>query len=191
MSASVRQTQLRTGTWKFDAIHSQVVVSVPHMSVATLTAKFPKVTGALEVDGDDPLRSRFELEIDAAAVTTGHPAQEDFIRSEPWLDVEHHPTITFRSTAIEPSEGGYVMTGDLTMRGVTRQVRIPADFHGVVSDPWGLRAGFTSRIELDRRDFGITWNRVFDWGIMAGEQLTIILQIELAYPDESLAQKPS
>lgn len=173
-----------------DPLHSQIMVSVRHFSVANLRAKFPKVTGGLQVDAGNPLRSSFQVEIDARSVTTGHPAQEDFMRSEPWLDVENHPVITFRSSAIEATDRGFLIKGDLTLKGVTREIEIPADFHGVVNDPWGLRAGFTSEFTIDRRDFGITWNRVFDWGVMAGDELTFTLDVELAYPDESLAQKP-
>ena len=184
------QGGLIAGTWNVDPIHSQIMVSVRHFSVANLRAKFPQVTGGLQVDAENPLRSSFQVEIDARAVTTGHPAQEDFMRSEPWLDAENHPSITFRSSAIEPTHGGFLIKGDLTLKGVTREIEIPADFHGVVSDPWGLRAGFTSQFTIDRRDFGITWNRAFDWGVMAGDELTFTLDVELAYPDESLAQKP-
>ncbi|HSR23457.1 MAG TPA: YceI family protein [Candidatus Eisenbacteria bacterium] len=179
------------GTWNVDPIHSQVLVSLHHMAVARLRAKFPRITGRLDVDRDDPLRSTFEIEVDARSVTTGQPAQEDFMRSEPWLDTDNHPSFTFRSTAIEPrSSGDYVVRGDLTLKGVTRQVEIPVEFHGVVADSWGLRAGFTSRLTLDRRDFGITWNREFDWGVMAGWGLEVSLDIELAHADESLAQRP-
>jgi len=184
------QTGLIAGTWNVDALHSQIMVSVRHNSVANLRAKFPKVSGGLKVDGEDPLQSSFEVEIDARTVLTGHPAQEDFMRSEPWLDAENHPTIRFRSTGITPTEGGFRINGDLTLKGVTREIEIPTEFHGVISDSWGLRAGFTSQFTVDRRDFGITWNRVFDWGVMASEELTFTLDIELAYPDESLAQKP-
>jgi polyisoprenoid-binding protein YceI len=174
-----------------DAIHSQLFVGVRHMGVANLRAKFPKIAGKLEVDPADPLRSTFEFEADVRAVTTGHPPQEDFMRSENWLDAENHPTLTFRSTAIEPGDGAhYVVRGDLTLRGVTKPVEIPLEYHGVVSDPWGLRAGFTSRFTVNRRDFGITWNREFDWGPMAGYDLEVSLDIELSHPDESLAQKP-
>ena len=186
----VRGASLRSGTWHIDAVHSQVFVSVIHMSLIPLRAKFSGVSGKLETHADDPLRSSFEVAIDAASVTTGHPRQEEFMRSEPWLDVEHHPTITFRSTGIAPRDGGFAIGGDLTMRGVTRPIEIPADFHGVVADPWGLRAGFTARVVVDRRDFGITWDRVFDWGLMASHEMEIALDIALAYPDESLAQKP-
>jgi polyisoprenoid-binding protein YceI len=189
--AGTRQAELRPGTWNVDALHSQVMVSLEHMSVAHLRAKFPRLSGRLQVDADDPLRSSLELEIEAGSVTTGHPAQEDFMRSEPWLDAERHPTMTFRSTAIVPAGSDrFVIRGDLTMKGVTREVEIPGDFHGVIADSWGLRAGFTSRITIDRRDYGITWNRVFDWGVMAGWEMEIALDIELAYPDESLAQQP-
>jgi len=188
---SSKQLQLRAGTWNVDAIHSQVFASVWHMSVARLRAKFPGLSGRLQVDPEDPLRSSFEIEIDARSVTTGHPAQEDFMRSEPWLDAERHPTIGFRSTSIAPRQGGFTIDGELTMKGVTRPLQIPADFHGVVADSWGLRAGFTSVVTIDRRDYGITWNRIFSWGPMASEEMEIALDIELVYPDESLAEKPA
>ena len=178
------------GTWKIDALHSQVMVSVWHFNVANLRAKLPQVTGTLELDRENPSRSTFAVEIEAASITTGHPRQEEFMRSEPWLDAEHFPLITFKGSEITPREGGSTIVGELTLRGVTRRVEIPFDFRGVVSDPWGLRAGFTSEFTVDRRDFGITWDRIFDWGLMAGHELTFGLDIELAYPDESLAQAP-
>src|SRR5262245_41962432 len=128
------QPALNAGTWNVDHVHSQIMVSVRHFSVANLRAKFPRVNGGLQVDAENLLRSSFQVEIDARAVTTGHPAQEDFMRSEPWLDAENHPTITFRSSAIEPTDGGFLIKGDLTLKGVTREIEIPADFHGVVSD---------------------------------------------------------
>lgn len=181
----------RVSTWNVDPIHSQLFVSVRHMGVANLRAKFPKIAGKLQVDAADPLRSTFELEADTRAVTTGHPPQEDFMRSENWLDAENHPTLTFRSTSVEPHDGThYVVRGDLTLRGVTKPIEIPLEYHGVVSDPWGLRAGFSSRFTVNRRDFGITWNREFDWGPMAGDDLEVSLDVELGHPDESLSQKP-
>jgi polyisoprenoid-binding protein YceI len=184
------ESGLRPGTWNIDTIHSQVMVSVWHFNVANLRAKFPGVRGSLEVNAEDSLRSRFRAEIEATSVTTGHPAQEDFMRSEPWLDVERYPLITFESTTIEPRAAAYAVKGQLTLKGVTREIEIPLQFNGVVTDPWGLRAGFTSQFSVNRRDFGIVWDRVFDWGVMAGHELTFTLDIELAYPEPSLAQAP-
>ena len=89
------------------------------------------------------MRSKFEAEIEAASVLTGHERQEEFMRSEAWLDAEHHPLIKFAGTGIEPRPGGFTARGQLTLRGVTREVEIPFDFHGVIRDPWGLRAGLT------------------------------------------------
>jgi len=186
----VLESGLRPGTWNIDTIHSQVMVSVWHFNVADLRAKFPGVRGSLDVNAEDPLRSRFRVEIEGTSVTTGHPAQEDFMRSEPWLDVGRYPLITFESTTIEPRAAGYAVKGQLTLKGVAREIEIPLHFNGVVSDPWGLRAGFTSQFSVDRRNFGIVWDRVFDWGVMAGYELTFTLDIELAYPDPSLAQAP-
>lgn len=184
------QRSLRPGSWKIDALHSQVMVSVWHFNVANLRAKFPKISGGLEVDSEDPLRSTFQAEIEAASVTTGHPRQEEFMRSEPWLDAEHHPLITLTGKGIEPRDGGFTLRGELTIKGIAREVEMPCEFHGVVSDPWGLRAAITTEFAIDRRDFGITWNRIFDWGSMAGFELTVSLDIELVYPDETFAQAP-
>ena len=181
---------LPAGNWTIDTLHSQVGVSVWHFNVANLRAKFTGVTGSLEVDAADPLGSSLQVEIDATSILTGHPRQEEFMRSEPWLDAERFPRITFTGSGIEAREGGFIVKGELTLKGVTRQLEIPFDFHGVVSDPWGLRAGFTSEFQVDRRDFGITWDRVFDWGVMASHELTFSLDIELAYPDPTLAQAP-
>jgi polyisoprenoid-binding protein YceI len=181
---------LRPGTWKIDVLHSHVMVSVWHFNVANLRAKFPRLSGQLELDADDPFHSTLQVEIEAVSVSTGHPRQEEFMRSEPWLDAEHYPLITFTGREIEPREGGYTITGELTLKGVSRRIEIPFDFNGVVSDPWGLRAGFTSQFTVDRRHFGMTWDRIFDWGLMASHDLTFTLDIELAYPDAALAQAP-
>lgn len=181
----------RVSTWNVDTFHSQLFVGVRHMGVANLRAKLPQLTGKLEVNADDPLRSTFELEADTRAVSTGHPRQEEFMRGEHWLDAENHPTLTFRSTSVEPQDGThFLVRGDLTIRGVTKPVEIPLEYHGVVSDPWGLRAGFTGQVTVNRRDFGIDWNREFDWGHMAGDDLEVSLDIELGHADEALAQKP-
>ena len=181
---------LRAGTWKIDALHSQIGVSVWHFNVANLRAKLPRVTGTLEMNPENPLRSTFLAEIEAASIITGHSRQEEFMRSEPWLDAEHFPLISFRGSEVTLREGGYTVTGELTLKGVTQRIEIPFDFRGAVSDPWGLRAGLASEFTVDRREFGITWDRIFDWGLMAGHELTISLEIELVYPDESLAQAP-
>ena len=119
---------LRAGTWKIDALHSQVMVSVWHFNVANLRAKFPRVSGGFELDTGDPFDSAFQVEIEAASVTTGHPRQEEFMRSELWLDAERHPLITFTGTEIEPLRRDYKIEGDLTLKGVTRRVEIPFDF---------------------------------------------------------------
>jgi polyisoprenoid-binding protein YceI len=183
------QALLRVPSWDVDSLHSQFFVSVRHMGFVPLRAKFARFTGSLRIDQDDVLRSSFEIEVDTRSVVTGHAPQEDFIRGEGWLDAENHPTLTFRGTAIEPRGGNrYLLRGELTLRGVTAPLDIPIEFHGVHADGWGLRAGFSSRFTVDRRDYGITWNRLFDWGAMAGDDVEIALDIELSHADASLAQ---
>ena len=181
---------LPAGSWSIDALHSQIFVSVWHFNVAHLRAKFPAVRGSLEVDAEDPMSSRFEVEIESASVLTGHERQEEFMRSEAWLDVEHHPLVIVKGTGIEPRSGGFIARGELTLRGITKEVEIPFDFHPVVRDPWGLRAGLTGELQIDRRDFGISWDRIFSWGLMAEHELTLNLDIELVHPDPTLAEAP-
>ena len=107
---------LRGRTWKIDALHSQVMVSVRHFNVANLRAKLPRVTGTLELDPENPLRSTFAVEVEAASINSGHPRQEEFMCSEPCLDAEHFPTITFKGSEITPREGGYTVVGELTLK---------------------------------------------------------------------------
>jgi polyisoprenoid-binding protein YceI len=184
------QTLQAVSTWDVDALHSQFFVSVRHMGFVPLRAKFARYAGRLHIDRDDVLKSSFEIEVDTRSVVTGHAPQEDFIRSEPWLDAENHPTLTFRSTAIELQGGDrYLVRGELTVKGRTGPMDIPVEFHGVHADGWGLRAGFSSHFAISRKDYGITWNRVFDWGVMASDELEVTLDIELSHADASLAQQ--
>lgn len=177
-------TTQQTSTWKLDPAHSMVEVSAKHMMITTVRGHFADVKGTITVDEQQPDRSRVEVEIPAASIDTRVEQRDQHLRSADFLDVEKHPTITFRSTRVEGAwqrEGDrFKVTGDLTVRGVTRPVTLDATYEGGGKDPWGgERVSFTADTTLDRREFGLTWNQALEaGGILVGNDLRIHLEVQ-------------
>ena len=153
-------------TWQIDPTHSEVGFSVKHLMISTVRGRFSGVKGTVQLDSEDISRSSVEVEIDAATIDTREEKRDGHLRSPDFFDVEKHPTITFRSRRIEPLGGDrFRMTGDLTIRGVTREVVLEVTDEGRERDPWGGdRAGFTASGRIDRREFGLTWNQALETG---------------------------
>lgn len=153
-------------TWQIDPTHSEVGFSVKHLMISTVRGRFSGVKGTVLLDSQDVSRSSVEVEIDAATIDTGEEKRDGHLRSPDFFDVEKYPTITFRSRRIEPLGGDrFRVTGDLTIRGVTREVLLEATDEGRERDPWGGdRAGFTASGKIDRREFGLTWNQALETG---------------------------
>lgn len=153
-------------TWQIDPTHSEVGFSVKHLMISTVRGRFSGVKGTVQLDSEDISRSSVEVEIDAATIDTREEKRDGHLRSPDFFDVEQHPTITFRSRRIEPLGGDrFKVTGDLTIRGVTREVVLEATDEGRERDPWGGdRAGFTASGKIDRREFGLTWNQALETG---------------------------
>jgi polyisoprenoid-binding protein YceI len=168
--------------WDFDHAHSSVGFSIRHLLVSKVRGTFTKWSGRLELDEQDVSRSHVEVDIDVASIDT-HEAQRDaHLRSGDFFEADRHPTITFRSKRVEPvSKDRLAVVGDLSIRGVTREVTLDVERGGVVAkDPWGKRrAGFTATATIDRKDFGVTFNQTLDHGGLAlGEQVAIAIEIE-------------
>jgi polyisoprenoid-binding protein YceI len=145
-----------------------------------------KVRGTFEdydatiVVGEDPLDSKVEFEAKAASVTTGTTDRDNHLRSADFLDAEQYPLITFKSTSIEPSGDDWKLTGDLTIRGVTKPVTFDLVFEGVTTDPYGnTKAGFSATGEIDRKEWGLTWNVPLEnGGVLVSEKFKIEFDIE-------------
>jgi polyisoprenoid-binding protein YceI len=181
MSVSTTASNL-TGTWAIDRSHSAVEFSVKHMVISNVKGRFRTFSGALVVDEADPARSSVEVEIDAASVDTHDEQRDAHLRSADFFDVERHPTLSFRSTAIRPLGGDrFEVIGDLTIRGSTQPVTLAAELLGQTRDPWGgIRAGFSASASIDRRAYGLTWNSALEvGGVLVGDQVRISLEIEL------------
>ncbi len=170
---------LAAGTWIIDAGHSHVGFSVRHLAVSKVRGHFTSFAGTLTI-AEDPLASSVEATIDVASIDTRDEARDHHLRTSDFFAVEEFPTLEFRSTGVRTAGNDYVITGDLTLRGITRTVELALEFHGVSADPWGgTRAGFTAETKIDRKDFGVNWNAPIDGGgVVVGEKVTITLEIE-------------
>jgi polyisoprenoid-binding protein YceI len=168
--------------WAFDVVHSSINFTVRHMVVSKVRGRFEKFDGTLAMDEKDPSGGRVEVVIDAASIATGVDQRDGHLRSADFFDVEHFPTITFKSTRVEKAGAGALkVAGDLTMHGVTRPVVLDVDYAGSANDPWGgVRAGFSARASLDRKDFGLTYNQLLETGsVVVGETVEIAIEAEM------------
>jgi len=178
--------------YQIDASHSHVGFSVRHMMVSSTRGEFGQVTGTVQLDDKDLSRSKIEAVIEVTSIDTRDAKRDEHLRSADFFDVAKHPTITFRSTRIRRSGGSYLVTGDLTMRGVTRSVTLQASRPTAeVKDPWGgLRRGLTATTTLRRKDFGISWNKALDsGGLVVGEDVQVQLDIELRHKQTATAAR--
>ncbi|MEO7836670.1 MAG: YceI family protein [Acidimicrobiales bacterium] len=166
------------GTWNIDASHSSVEFSVRHL-VGKTRGQFKTFSGSINV-AQDTLASSVEASIALASVDTGDEKRDEHLRSPEFFDVGRHPVMTFRSTAVRAAGDDYLVTGELSLRGVNRPVELKLEFQGVQQDPWGgTRSGFTATTELSRRDFGLEWNVALEaGGFLVGDKVRVSLEIE-------------
>src|ERR1017187_8641155 len=167
------------GTWDIDPVHSEVGFAVRHMMVSKVRGKFKTFSGQI-VTGENPLESSMTAEIDLASIETGAQQRDDHIRSADFFEVETYPTMTYRSTGIRTDGGDYIVDGDLTLKGVTKQVPLTLELNGFGPDPYGgTRAGFTATAEINRSEFGIDFNAALETGgVVVSDKVAIQLEIE-------------
>jgi polyisoprenoid-binding protein YceI len=178
--------QMKT-TWTIDPAHTQAEFSAKHMMITTVRGHLAGAAGTIELDEDDLTRSSVVATLDASTVDTGMAQRDAHLRSADFLDADRFPQIAFRSTRIEKAGDGYRITGDLTIRDVTRSVVLDATFLGVVPSMQGGRhAGFSARIRIDREEWGLTWNVGLEaGGWLVGKEITISIE---AAADQAVAR---
>ncbi len=167
------------GTWKIDPLHSEVGFSVRHMMISKVRGKFTKFDGEL-VTTEDVVSSSVTAEIDLASIDTGSEQRDGHIRSADFFDAENHPLMTYRSTGLRADGDGYVLEGRLTLKGITRSVPLALEVNGFGPDSYGgTRAGFTGTAEINRQDFGVSWNAAMETGgVVVSDKVTVHLEIE-------------
>ena len=178
-------TELTPGVWNIDTSHTTVGFVARHLVIAKVRGRFGAVTGSVTIS-DDRLDSTVSAEIEMASVDTGDSGRDEHLRSADFFAVEQFPTMTFASTAIRGEGAEYVLSGDLTIKGVTRSIELGVEFDGVSPDPWGgTRVGFTAEGEINRRDYGLDFDVKLDTGgALVSEKIKIVLDVEavLAVP---------
>jgi polyisoprenoid-binding protein YceI len=167
-------------TWKIDNAHTQVNFSAKHMMVTTVRGSFHDVEGTIELDENDPTRSRGEFRVKAASVDTNFGARDAHLRSADFFDAETFPEITFAATSIQPKgDGEYEVTGDLTIRDVTKPVTFEVELEGIVKGMSGARhAGFSAKTKIARDDWGLNWNVALEQGgWLVGKEIKLDIAI--------------
>jgi polyisoprenoid-binding protein YceI len=172
---------MATERWAIDASHSGIHFSIRHLVIAKVRGQFTRWSGTIEVPEGDFGQASVEAVVDASSIDTGVADRDAHLKSADFFDVAEHPEIVFRSTGYEPrGKADGQLVGELTIKGVTREVAIDVVLAGRVKDPWGHeRAAFTGKTSIDRKDFGLTWNKALETGgVMVGERVDLEFEIE-------------
>jgi polyisoprenoid-binding protein YceI len=167
--------------YKIDGSHSKAGFAVKHLMVSTVRGDFSKVSGTIVYDEKNPAATKVNASIDVTAVNTNEPKRDDHLKSPDFFDVAKFPTITFVSKSAKKTADGIAVTGDLTIHGVTKEVVLNVDGPTAeVKDPWGnMRRGATATTKINRKDFGLTWNKALETGgVMVSEEVSITVDVE-------------
>jgi polyisoprenoid-binding protein YceI len=166
--------------WNLDPAHTLVEFSAKHLMISTVKGRIAGVEGAIALDEADPTNSSVEVTLDAKTLDTRIEPRDQHLRSADFLDVEKFPTIKFKSTEIQGDEQNFKLTGDLTIRDVTRPITLDVTYEGRTKDPWGgERVGFSATGKLDRRDYGLTWNVLLEsGGLTVSNDIKIQVEVE-------------
>lgn len=174
------QINLPAGTWAFDKSHTTLSFIARHMMVTKVRGTFPAFEGTIEV-AENPADSRVTVEIAAASVNTGSADRDAHIISPDFFDVANYPTIKFASTDIHQENGQWRLTGDLTIKNITKQVTLDVTFEGSETSPWGKSiAAFSATTDVDREAWGLTWNVPLEsGGVLLGKKVKLEIDTEL------------
>ncbi len=167
--------------WKIDPAHSAAQFAVKHMMVSTVRGHFGTMNGAIDYDPADPAKAKVVAEVDVTSIDTRNGKRDDHLRSADFFDAANHPKLKFESTRIERLGDGLRMIGNLTIRGVTREVVFDVEGPAPpINTGRGIRSGATATTTISRKDFGMTWNRAIEaGGVTVGDEVTLTVDIEM------------
>lgn len=169
--------------WQIDKAHSSVGFTVRHLVIAKVSGQFTDFDGKFVFDTENLGAGTVEMTVAVESVNTNDTKRDDHLRSPDFFDAANFPQMTFKSKSVHDVDGdNFKITGDLTIRDVTKEVTFDATFNGVMVDPWGnTKSGFSATTKIDRQDFNVKWNKSLDaGGVVVGDEVTINLELELA-----------
>jgi polyisoprenoid-binding protein YceI len=170
-------------TWAIDPTHSEVEFKIKHLVISSVKGIFKEFTGSVDVDGEDFSTADFHFEANVDSIFTNQTDRDNHLKSADFFDVANFPKISFKSTAVaKKSEDTYAITGDLTVRDVTKSIQLTAEFGGVATDPYGnVKAGFEITGAINRKEFGLTFHAVTEAGnIVLGEDIKLNINLQFA-----------
>jgi len=171
-----------TTKWAIDPSHSEIQFKVKHLMISTVTGSFKEFGAEAELEGEDLTNARVSFWANTASVFTNDEKRDAHLRSADFFDSEKFEKLSFKSTAIEGSGNDWKVTGDLTIKDVTKPVTLNVEWSGVAKDPWGnTKAGLNLRGKIDRKEFGLNWNAALEaGGVLVSDEVRILAEVQLA-----------
>ena len=179
MTTSETLPGYKAGTWTIDQTHTEVGFSVRHLMISKVRGSFTTIAGKITT-AENPLDSTAELTVELASIDTRNEDRDTHLRSSDFFDAETNPTMTYQTTSLHREGDEIVVEGNLTIKDITRPVTLNVEYNGVGGDPWGgTRLGLSARGQINRNDFGISFNMPLDGGgVMVGERVQLIIEVE-------------
>lgn len=169
--------------WGIDAAHSEIAFKVKHLMITNVKGTFKEFDASIFTTGEDFMTSEIDFWLNPASIETGAADRDAHLKSADFFDVENHKQITFIGNTYEKvdNDGSYTLYGDLTIKGITKQIKLDVEFGGVMKDPWGNeKAGFTIDGKINRKDWGLNWNATLEaGGLLVGDEVRISCEVEL------------
>ncbi|MCJ0741946.1 YceI family protein [Pedobacter montanisoli] len=171
---------MATIKWSLDPSHSELQFKVKHLMISTVTGDFKSFSADLISDDENFENIQVDFKADMSSIDTRNQDRDNHLKSGDFFDVEKYPEMTFKSTSVTKDDDDFVVTGDLTIKGTTKEVKLKAELGGVNTDPWGnTKAGFTINGKINRGDFGLTWNAALETGgVMVSDEVKILGELQ-------------
>lgn len=171
---------MATTQWSLDPTHSELQFKVKHLMITTVTGDFKNLSASLTAESDDFENAKVTFEAQTEAINTGNTDRDNHLKSGDFFDAAQFPKITFESSAFKKDSDDYTLEGNLTIKGISKPVKLNVEFGGIATDPWGnVKAGFTINGKINRTDFGLTWNAALETGgVMVSEEVRILGELQ-------------
>ncbi len=172
---------MATTKWAIDPTHSEIGFKVKHMMFTNVSGKFGTYDATIATEDDNFENAAIEFSADIDSISTNNADRDNHLKSGDFFDAENHPKLTFKATSFTKDGDDYELTGDLTLRGVTKSVKFPAEFSGLMQDPWGnTKAGLNIYGKINRKDWGLNWNSALETGgVLVGEEVKLNIELQL------------
>lgn len=181
LSAALAAASVRAAdTYEIDPAHSSIGFSISHLVISKVKGKFNDFTATLAYDSEAKAIKVSSATIKTASIDTGIQKRDDHLRSADFFDAEKHPEITFKTKSVEKKDGQWIANGTFTLHGVSKEIALPFKLNGPIKDPWGnTRVGIEAKLTIDRKDYGLTWNKALEaGGVLVGDEVEIEIQAE-------------